>query len=391
MIFLQSGAAFGADAQVHASVARRLPEHGFEVAVACNTGPPQGTSASAAVFSAIPHVRLRPTTFGPEVADRRPRALARTVLIGGFGAIVSAIRLSADVRRRNIDIVHCTEKARETIFAYVVARVTGARLVVHLHVKADPWFSAPTKWVMHRADRLIAISQFVATSAIEMGYDPARVAVALNGMAPQDELASLHRSDRESVRDELGVPATTFVVSIVARLNGFKGHRQLFEAMAIVIGARQDIVLLVIGADGTAGIDGPVALELRQLADELGIATAVRFLGFRSDAHRLIHASDVFAMPSPGEPFGLVFIEAMAAGIPVVGIADGGTVEVVDHGVTGLLSPYLDIDALACNVQLLLDDAGLRERMGAAGRRRVETEFTADRMTADIAAIYRSL
>jgi glycosyltransferase involved in cell wall biosynthesis len=117
----------------------------------------------------------------------------------------------------------------------------------------------------------------------------------------------------------------------------------------------------------------------------------VRFLGFRSDSRRLIAASDVFAMPSPEEPFGLVFIEAMAAGIPVLGIASGGAPEVVEDGVTGFLSPVGDVVALARNLERVLDDQRLHDEMGAAGRRRVDALFGADRMARDLAGVYESV
>jgi glycosyltransferase involved in cell wall biosynthesis len=96
-------------------------------------------------------------------------------------------------------------------------------------------------------------------------------------------------------------------------------------------------------------------------------------------------------MPSFEEPFGLVFAEAMAMELPVVALRNGGTLEVVAEGRTGLLSDPGDGDALAANLATLLDDPDLRRRMGAEGRRCVEDRFTIDRMAADTEDVYRSV
>ena len=99
-------------------------------------------------------------------------------------------------------------------------------------------------------------------------------------------------------------------------------------------------------------------------------------------------AADVYAMPSHEEPFGLVFLEAMAMCRPVVGLSNGGTLEVVEHGSSGLLSERGDIDMLVANLRKLLRDPDLREKMGEYGRRQVEQRFSAERMAADVASVY---
>jgi glycosyltransferase involved in cell wall biosynthesis len=102
-------------------------------------------------------------------------------------------------------------------------------------------------------------------------------------------------------------------------------------------------------------------------------------------------AADLFAMPSLGEPFGLVYLEAMAMGLPVVALDSGGTPEVVEHGVTGLLSQPGDASQLTTNLLTLLADPERRKNMGDAGRRRVEAYFATPRMAADTSAVYQRL
>jgi glycosyltransferase involved in cell wall biosynthesis len=102
-------------------------------------------------------------------------------------------------------------------------------------------------------------------------------------------------------------------------------------------------------------------------------------------------ACDVFTMPSFQEPFGLVFLEAMAMQRPVVAVDNGGTPEVVEHGRAGLLSKYQDVEALAANIVTLLGDRELRARMGAYGRTRVLDYFNAKRMASDAGAAYETV
>ena len=105
----------------------------------------------------------------------------------------------------------------------------------------------------------------------------------------------------------------------------------------------------------------------------------------------MMAAADIFAMPSLGEPFGLVFLEAMAMQLPVVALDSGGAPEVVDDGVTGLLVEPGDTDGLTRRLLALLEDPERRQQMGAAGRQRVEALFTTPRMAADTATVYRRL
>jgi glycosyltransferase involved in cell wall biosynthesis len=126
---------------------------------------------------------------------------------------------------------------------------------------------------------------------------------------------------------------------------------------------------------------------------ELDLTQHVIFTGFRSDVANIMAACDVFAMPSFEEPFGVVYLEAMSMGKPIIGLdkginGGGGTREVVDNGKGGLLSEPGDIEQLARNIATLIDDPELRRRMGAYGRMRIEQYFTPTRMADETMQIY---
>ncbi len=183
------------------------------------------------------------------------------------------------------------------------------------------------------------------------------------------------------------------MVISVGRLYRQKGQGDLIRALAAI---RQDLPearLLIVGEDYPLANPGGRSFEaeLRSLARELGLEDRVIFTGFRKDVAPLIAASDVLALPSTGEPFGLVYLEAMAMKRPVVALESGGAPEVVEHGKSGLLCPPGDPQSLANGLLTLLRDPALRARMGEYGRRQVETRFTPARMAAETAQIYLEL
>jgi glycosyltransferase involved in cell wall biosynthesis len=181
----------------------------------------------------------------------------------------------------------------------------------------------------------------------------------------------------------------TVLVITVCRVIPGKGVDDMIRALAEARGAGSDARLLVVG--GSQDIAAGFQEQLHELVAELALDDVVTFAGRRDDVARLLAAADVFGMPSVGEPFGLAYLEAMAMHLPVVALDDGGAPEVIDDGVTGLLSKRGDTAGLAGNLDELLRDAARRERFGAAGRRRVAQKFTVQRMADRVDAVYREI
>jgi glycosyltransferase involved in cell wall biosynthesis len=150
----------------------------------------------------------------------------------------------------------------------------------------------------------------------------------------------------------------------------YKGVDTLIVALARLLPHWPELQLVVAGVGGDQ-------TWFEQIADECGVRRHVHF--FRGLSYAEIaacySACEIFAMPSRGEGFGLVYLEAMACGKPVIGGSHGGAPEVIEHGQTGFLVRHGDADQLATSLQTLLDDPALGREMGARGRERVEKEF----------------
>jgi glycosyltransferase involved in cell wall biosynthesis len=242
---------------------------------------------------------------------------------------------------------------------------------------------AMLRWSLHHADALVAISDFVAGTLVAGGIDRRRVHVVLNGIRTDSWHPGLGRAE---ARRGLGVGDDTPVVITACRLFPGKGPAELIRAIGIVRATVPDVRLLVVGQDVTPG--GEFSGELQALIAELDLQDHAALLGRRDDLPALMAAADIFAMPSTGEPFGLVFAEAMAMRLPVVGLDDGGTPEVVEHGRSGLLSRHGDIAGLAANLLSLIQNPQLRAEMGDYGQRQVDARFTTGRAASQMAELY---
>jgi glycosyltransferase involved in cell wall biosynthesis len=169
-------------------------------------------------------------------------------------------------------------------------------------------------------------------------------------------------------------PRTGRIILTVGRWDTaekYKGADTLISALPSVLKAAPDVSLVLVG-------DGDDRPRLEQLARDLGVSERAHFLfGLTPDQLFACYAScDVFALPSSGEGFGLVFLEAMAYAKPVIGGAHGGIPDIVEDGVTGLLVPHGDVERLAQALDFLFNDPVRAREMGARGRDRIGKTFS---------------
>lgn len=166
----------------------------------------------------------------------------------------------------------------------------------------------------------------------------------------------------------------------------YKGVDHLIIALRELIPTVTDAQLVAIGG-------GSDLSRLKNLAVENGVQERVHFLPFLppEELWGAYEFCDVFALPSRGEGFGLVFLEAMAHGKPVVGGAHGGTPDIIENGVSGYLVEYGNVQQLVHNLKILLCDESHRQRMGAQGLARVRRDYVFERFSSNLATILTDL
>jgi glycosyltransferase involved in cell wall biosynthesis len=333
---------------------------------------------------AISGIQLVRINLGRERSTFTSATRLRTV-VAAIPALFSVFRLARYVRRHKISVIHTTDRPRDAAAAVVLARLGRAKCIIHAHVAFDAgWMSSMLQRAIHRADAVIAISEFVASSVRDAGIDSSRVHVVANAIDAGAWSPQLGRDER---RAEFGFTPDDIVILSVSRLFPAKGPGDLIRAFAVVHEVRPAARVVIVGREVEPGY----AAQLKSLASELGVAESVVFTGQRADVPSLMAAADIYAMPSQFEPFGLVYLEAMAMQLPIVALNNGGTPEVVEAGTVGLLSAAGDGRSLADNLLTLIDSATLRHEMGRQGRRIAETRFTIERLAQGCEAVYRLL
>jgi glycosyltransferase involved in cell wall biosynthesis len=193
-----------------------------------------------------------------------------------------------------------------------------------------------------------------------------------------------HRGRGIALRRKLGWNGRP-VVGIVGRLEPWKGQEVFLRAAALVSETHPAAQFAVVGG-AVHGREGSYPGDLRTLTGQLGISEKVHFTGHRLDVWDWCDALDVVVHASFGEPFGLVVVEAMALAKPVIAAGDGGPLEIVEDGVSGLLTRPGDHEALAGSIRRLLDDPNLAAKLGGQAALRAHA-FSAARMGRDFAAV----
>lgn len=387
VLFVQSHLDFTPAAAIHYLLMRESDPARVEVHLAAEAH----ARTSPTTARELRNVTVRPTRFLPTMYLRSRRAVVESLLRDAPRAVASLAALIAYTRRHRIDVVHFDERPRNALYGLTIGRAAGARTVCHLHSTPLPQsMSANSLRFLRQADAVVCVSAFVERVALQQGQPHERTHVVLSAI---DVSRWDPETDGTAVRAEFGIARDELVLTIIARVVPWKGHPELLEALGRLSGRIPPFRLLIVGEeDETSGLAaGNASAALREQAARLGIADRIIFTGRRSDVAQVLAASDIYAMPSHTESFGLVFAEAMAMRVPVVAFDVGGVGEVVEHGRTGLLSPHGDVDQLAANIALLANDPAIRRVMGEAGRLRVESEFAPARMAAQTEEVYRSL
>lgn len=328
-------------------------------------------------------VHLATSARGPLTED--VQAYGATVhLVPGLARAIDPL---ADLRAINacVDLVHKinprlihAHSSKAGVLARVAARIARVPVIFTAH----GWGFAPGVPAMQRLAVWVSemLTARLAAKIICVSHYDRRLAERYR-LGGRDLLVTIHNGlDCEA--DRAAPDRQPVDIVMTARFHRQKDQQTLVRAFALL--NRSDARLVFIGA-------GPELPACRALVRALGIEARVRFLGERRDIAALLAQAQIFALISRYEGLPISILEAMRAGLPVVASDVGGVCEALEHGVTGLLTPRGDVQAVAAALQTLLADPQLRRRMGEAGRQRFLRSFTLDRMVARTQALYQAV
>jgi glycosyltransferase involved in cell wall biosynthesis len=294
--------------------------------------------------------------------------------------------LARFLRERRIDVLH-SFLFECNVQGILAAKLTGGRTtcVAGLRNMDDKYrrllFAAYIP-VLRRADGIVAVCEAVRNRYVGMGLPAAKVVVVENGV---EEGRHDGREGRRRAEEALGRPLPgPPLVTVLASLHRRKGLEHLLRAAGSVVSAVPPARFVVAG-------EGPERGALELLRGELGLGDVVAFPGALRPVRELLAASDLFVLSSLEEGISNALLEAQAEGVPAVVTDVGGNSEVVDQGVTGLVVPPADPDALARGMIEILTDPGRRTSMQAAAIARSRERFGLERMTRRMESYYASL
>lgn len=233
--------------------------------------------------------------------------------------------------------------------------------------RLDRAYKQLDRWSLHGAFRLMTVCQPFAAAMQELGIPRAKITVLHNFV---DAYARPSAEDVERLKQQLGLSDELVIVTI-GRMSLEKGHTDLLDAIALM----KDVPGLPPHRFVLVG-DGPEEENLRRKAASLKIEDRILWTGFQKNVAPYYAIANIFALPSHSEGSPNVILEAMSAGLPIAATRAGGVPEILEDGVTGLMVPTRDPQALAEPLQKLLLSEELRARLASAACRQVEAAHT---------------
>jgi glycosyltransferase involved in cell wall biosynthesis len=323
----------------------------------------------------------------PRIVDVRKEKLGGATLLRLRDAWISlkfTWKLSHELRRRKIQIVH-TNSLKSDLIGGVAARLAWIPVIWHVRDRiADDYLPRSVVRAFRFLAHLIP-QRVIANSFATMGT------LGLRGSAPKDVCRFCVVHDGAEVFDEPpAVAGEHLTIGLVGRISPWKGQHIFLQAIRVIRARFPQARFQIIGAALFSETD--YEKQMCDLAVSLGISDIVDFLGFRNDVMALVDRMDVLVHASTiGEPFGQVVLEGMAAGKAVVATRGGGVPEFVTDGVTGLLVPMGDAQAMADAMARLLSDRALRTEIGRRARQQVIDGFTVQHTALNVQKVYQGL
>jgi glycosyltransferase involved in cell wall biosynthesis len=371
ILLVIDGILFGGGARVFLQLAEGLINRGHRVFVAC---VPDGELAPLLKASGI---ELLPVNFK-----------SKNIL-----CVIN--QLHAHLCDKSIDVVN-SQGGRVDFYARMAARMlkpkvkivnTVAVLVEGYDVNLFKKFAYVVldRFAKRFVDRFIVVSNVLRKTLVSnYGIASDKVFKIYNGIELSEYHPDYSGESFKSVRKEYNIGEEVCLIGAVGRMVWQKGFKYLIESIPTIIETLPQSKILIVG-------DGPLLDGLKTLSERLKVEKNIIFTGFRSDIKEILSAVDLFVVPSILEGFPVVTLEAMAMAKPIVATNIDGITEQITDGVNGVLVPPKDPSALAKAIIKVINDKELARTMGSSARKKVEQEFSVEKMVAETEKVYLSL
>lgn len=295
------------------------------------------------------------------------------------GDFVNSHRLAKLLSEDNVRILVIHER-RHIMLASLAKLGVGTRLKLvymqHMHIGVDKKDLYHT-WLYDNLDAWVVPLEILKERLLsKTNYAPDKVAVIPFGIEMERFTTAL--PSKEESRESLGLPTDAFIVGMVGRLEPEKCQETLVRACAMLNQEGRAVLALIVGNETMHEQSGYLPY-LKKLVEDLGNAESVHFHPATANVEQVYAAMDIFALTSKSETYGMVTIEAMASGLPVIGTRHGGTREIIRDGINGILIEREDPEALAAAIRTLHDSPDLARKLAQAARQDAVALYSRDR------------
>ena len=299
------------------------------------------------------------------------------------------------LRAEKIDIIH-SQGARADFYARLASKLAGQKTKVvntiamlveryDVGILRKNIYCGLDRFSERHVDRFLVVSEALKQELISTHSIPEhKVAVIFNGIELQEYRDHGFAEFSGKTRREFDIGDREFLVCAIGRMVWQKGFEYLIESIPAIIKTSPRAKILIVG-------DGPLKARLEALAETLNVRSNLIFAGFRSDTREILSAIDILTVPSVLEGFPMITLEAMAMSKPIIATNIDGITEQITNEENGILVPPKDPDALAKAIIRVYDDKEIGRKMGLAARRKVEREFSVERMVAETEKVYMTL
>lgn len=313
-----------------------------------------------------------------------------TIISMNYKNIINSIRLlNKFILAHNVDIIH-SHGFRANFYARIARVLTSKKHVSTIHVSLYDYIDTSylirlfyifiEKLFSVYTDRFVCISRAMKQDTLKMGIAPQRIVLIPNGV---DTNRFYPREPDYNLKKELGIPPDTTLIGTVGRMVSEKGQIYLIESLKYLKYDLPKLKCLFIG-------EGPLRAQLKKKAESDTVIDMCLFLEPLRDIENIYPLLSIFVLPSLREPFGLVLLEAMASGIPVIATSAGGPLDFIKHDINGILVPPGDAIKLAESIKELLLNSDKRNSLKNEGLKTVN-RYKIEKMVKSIEKLYMEI
>jgi glycosyltransferase involved in cell wall biosynthesis len=316
------------------------------------------------------------------------------VNMGNRFNLFTILKLARIIRKESVNIVH-SQGARADFFTRLAVKFTRrSNLVSTIQMPVERYDVSILRKKIYRmfdrfsercVDRFIVVSESLKKTLIDDHRIPLNKVIKIyNGVELDAYKPDVFCQASSEIRKKLRIKNEIFVIGAIGRMVWQKGFEYLIEAASNVIKEYPEARFLIVG-------EGPLKGKLKVKSEKLRVENKVIFTGFQTDIKEILSAIDILVIPSLLEGFPMITLEAMAMAKPIIATNIDGITEQITDGINGILIPPKDPSAMAQAIITLINNREKAKAMGLAARKKVEQEFSVEKMIKDTEKVYLSL